>query len=439
MLMIISGPDYASLPTTRLDINGSSGTPRETLLYNRRIVDIVENEAGFPGIVLDAPIFNHVDQRIYDDESPAIRPFIYKYDRAGIQANIGLEDLSVEIDPAVSDPDDPNATPADHAVAMMGIEDGWVNNVVTKGFRVSGVLTTSANRITIANTQALDPAGSMTAGGDRYHFHAYRGSNDILWFNCLAKEARHAYVSNGAASTSGLVALESAQIGQTLASEGHRQWVTGMLFDGLVSSFPSPGVLHKIGFFNRPSGTHGWSSAHSVVWNAAVANGSVILIQKPPTAQNYAFGGKGTVTGHNSDPKETRNDVLEAGVIEATGEDMQLGESDSLYREQLRVRQQYGAPPDAPALLTAKQVSGNIELEWIDVAQNETGYSVERSLNGNGFSEIAQLPANSTSFTDEAVSASQLVVYRVRAMDSDTDNHSAYSNPSAALTVAVSE
>jgi hypothetical protein len=46
---------------------------------------------------------------------------------------------------------------------------------------------------------------------------------------------------------------------------------------------------------------HGWSSANSVAWNCDARRSGVdgqILIQRPPTAQNFAIGCKGVVTGN---------------------------------------------------------------------------------------------------------------------------------------------
>jgi len=67
-----------------------------------------------------------------------------------------------------------------------------------------------------------------------------------------------------------------------------------------------------LGLYNRGDyGTgHGWSSAHSVAWNYATGAG-VGVIQRPPTAQNYAIGCSGVVTGDGPFPNP-------AGYIEGT-------------------------------------------------------------------------------------------------------------------------
>jgi hypothetical protein len=68
-----------------------------------------------------------------------------------------------------------------------------------------------------------------------------------------------------------------------------------------------------MGLYNRGDmGTaHGWSAAHSVAWNGDMA-GKTLVVQKPPTAQNYAIGCFGNVTG-------TGPFTQPAGHIEGTG------------------------------------------------------------------------------------------------------------------------
>ena len=61
---------------------------------------------------------------------------------------------------------------------------------------------------------------------------------------------------------------------------------------------PTEADMVVLGLYNRGDyGTgHGWASAHSVAWAHDLADG-IGIIQRPPTAQNYAIGGSGTFTG----------------------------------------------------------------------------------------------------------------------------------------------
>lgn len=89
------------------------------------------------------------------------------------------------------------------------------------------------------------------------------------------------------------------------------------------------------------------------------------------------------------------------------------------------------ACPLAPTSLTATVVdSSTVELEWLDNAADETGYSLERSTNGGPYAEIASLPAGSESHTDSGFACASFS-YRVRALRAPGDA-SGYSNVAGA-------
>ncbi|MBD5778801.1 carbohydrate binding domain-containing protein [Pelagicoccus sp. NFK12] len=64
------------------------------------------------------------------------------------------------------------------------------------------------------------------------------------------------------------------------------------------------------------------------------------------------------------------------------------------------------------------QAWGNsVGLDWTDNSDNETGFLVERSANGNDFEVIGETPANHTSFRDETIVPDALYAYRVCAFN----------------------
>lgn len=94
-------------------------------------------------------------------------------------------------------------------------------------------------------------------------------------------------------------------------------------------------------------------------------------------------------------------------------------------------------PPAAPSSLTATAInSSQIGLSWTDNANNETGFSVERSVGGGAFVLVAPLGVNATSYQDTGLAASTTYLYRVRA--SNGGGNSAYSNSASATTQAGS-
>jgi regulation of enolase protein 1 (concanavalin A-like superfamily) len=80
-----------------------------------------------------------------------------------------------------------------------------------------------------------------------------------------------------------------------------------------------------------------------------------------------------------------------------------------------------GALPSAPQAPTGLAVAVNgaaLNLTWLDNATSEDNYLIERSTNGTTFSQIASLPANSTSYNDASVLGGIKYYYRVRASNS---------------------
>jgi hypothetical protein len=74
-----------------------------------------------------------------------------------------------------------------------------------------------------------------------------------------------------------------------------------------------------------------------------------------------------------------------------------------------------------------------IDLEWTDNADNETGFKIERSKRVNtNFSEIATVGPDVTSYSDTTAKKNTLYYYRVRATNSYGD--SPYSNEASAKT-----
>ena len=79
-------------------------------------------------------------------------------------------------------------------------------------------------------------------------------------------------------------------------------------------------------------------------------------------------------------------------------------------------------PPTDPDGLLASAASANtIDLVWNDNADNETGYTVERSDDGvNGWLEVATLTANAKNHTDSGLTPSTTYYYRVIAHNGST-------------------
>jgi PKD repeat protein len=86
-----------------------------------------------------------------------------------------------------------------------------------------------------------------------------------------------------------------------------------------------------------------------------------------------------------------------------------------------------GLPPAVPTRLTARAASRTqINLTWKDSAKNETGFYVERSLNGINWVRIATLGSNVTGYASTGLTANTKYYYRVQSYNSS--GVSAFSN-----------
>ncbi|MBI5475264.1 MAG: peptidoglycan-binding protein [Ignavibacteriales bacterium] len=259
------------------------------ILYNRFITGISGDT-----ITIDAPVYNNLVRSLSQS-------YIYKTNRSGILTNIGIENLRVDIINPYNQLPTVNGDELHHAqdaIWLGKIEDAWVRHCTTLHFVQSGFKTSIATRVTIDSCTAIDPISIIT-GERRYNFNTYIASQLILFSNCYARYARHAFVSNGTTTVSGIVFYNCISEGSYNATEGHRLWSQGMLYDNFKDINTKVSLSNFVlGLYNRGNygSGHGWAAVHSVAWNCNVGI-SQIIIQKPPTAQNYAIGCVGVVSG----------------------------------------------------------------------------------------------------------------------------------------------
>lgn len=95
-----------------------------------------------------------------------------------------------------------------------------------------------------------------------------------------------------------------------------------------------------------------------------------------------------------------------------------------------------GTVPNAPSNLAAAVVSSSsVKLTWTDNATNETGFQVQRSVDGVNWTLIATLASNTVSFADSGLSAATQYYYQVYAYNSI--GNSAFSNSVSTKTSAA--
>lgn len=266
--------------------------------YHRYVTKVEGNM-----IEVDAPVFYALDVQY-------AQAYIYKIPNPGIiRHNVGIENLHISFERS---PENSTANVDQNCIYMSSLENSWVKGVSMSGFVHAGIKTTSTTRSTIEDCYAIDPSGLCT-GGTYYNFENYHRSQLILLKNCYARNGRHHYISNGCASTSGIVVLNFRSELSLAQAEGHRLWSQGILFDNWAELGTIKSNAGKIGMYlrdNMGSG-HGWGGTNSVFWNCDVQNGAIYL-DKVPTGQNYAIGCTAkTIRRYRNNMSEYTNGYIE--------------------------------------------------------------------------------------------------------------------------------
>jgi hypothetical protein len=235
-------------------------------------------------LTLDVPIFDHLDRSLATS-------VVFAIDDGALVRESGVEQLRVDVQTAGGE----DENHAWSAFDVAGAEDAWVSDVTALHFGYAAVKVHNATRITVRRAKAREPVAIVT-GSRLYHFDVDEFAQQVLFVDCEASNARHAFVSNGTSSVSGVVWLRGKATKGYTSSEGHRRWSQGLLYDNIVET--QQGDARSVGLYNRGDwGTqHGWAAVHSVIWRYDTG-GKTAVIQKPPTAQNWAIGTLGTVTG----------------------------------------------------------------------------------------------------------------------------------------------
>lgn len=395
----IAAVEYGGTSPTHPDVwNPSDANLNITML--RRITGIFDTV-----IALDVPVYNHLERSLSES-------ILYKVNMNNLISESGVEHFRL-----VLESDGPTGNNHGYrALVFDGSTNSWAYGVTVMHFLHTGIGATNSTFVTIQNCYALEPHSPITSPY-RYNFNVMSRANNILFTDVHASYGRHCFISNGTATVSGVVFHNGTSHHAYTASEGHRRWSMGLLFDNLTFNEAVTNIA--IGLYNRGTyGTnHGWSSAHSVAWNSDPGPGKRIVIQKPPTAQNYGIANREIV--HGIGPF-----AGPAGFIEGTD---QIPELSSLYEAQLHDRLTFGIPPDAPGQLVVVPYNQNnhLKLEWFHLDLQEIDLIIERSVNGGDFQELVQISSNVNMFIDTTVGSNE---YRYRIAASNNGRMSAWSN-----------
>lgn len=234
--------------------------------------------------------------------------------------------------------------------------------------------------------------------------------------------------SMAAAQASGVVALMLAANGYL--RDGPISDVPGLIREKLQSSARA---------FPAGSGCEGVSRCGAGILDAAVA---VRAVTTPPVAQAVAISPVSASTAVQLDGSGSSDDgaITAWSWSQTAGEVVVLDDSASAtpgfvapatsqtLQFALTVTDDVGltdtafvsisviGPPVAPSGLTATAVNASrIDLAWSDNSADETGFRIDRRRPGGEFTVIADLPANTTTYSDTGLATSTPYEYRVRA------------------------
>ena len=94
--------------------------------------------------------------------------------------------------------------------------------------------------------------------------------------------------------------------------------------------------------------------------------------------------------------------------------------------------------PASPVDLAALAIStSEIDVSWVDSSDNETGFILERAVEGGDYVHIASLPVGATSYPDSGLDSGETYLYRVYA--TGANGSSDYSVKASATTEGIIE
>jgi hypothetical protein len=273
------------------------------LHFERTVVAIDGNR-----ITLDAPVMNALDAQ-YGGGS------IYQYTFPRL-VEAGVEHLRL-----VSEYERGKETSdEDHAwtgIDLGAVENAWVRDVTFVHFSHAVDADRNALFFTLQDLEHLDPVSLLT-GSRRYSF-GLNGQYGLAQ-RCFARGARHTFV-NGSRALGPNVFLDGQAVQAHADSGPHHRWSVGTLYDNISDD-------NQLRVQDRQySGSgHGWAGVQQVFWNCTSKS---LVVQAPPTAQNWAIGCVGEFVKGSWAPDAP------LGIVEATGTPVRPR---SLYLAQLEAR-----------------------------------------------------------------------------------------------------
>ena len=215
--------------------------------------------------------------------------------------------------------------------------------------------------------------------------------------------------------------------------DGHRgDAQAAWLQDGLARSLArwKIVVMHHPPFSSGPHGSASWMQWRFEPWEAdAVLSGHDHLYERVTKRQFPYFvnglGGQAAYAFQTPvDGSQARYNATHGAMLVEADDDHLSFRFVTTAGATIDTYTLYAAPksvsPDAPSGLVATAVSGSeVDLAWADNSSNETHMEVQQSTDGVNFRQIADLDANTTSYSVTGLGAQTTYHFRVVARNSD--------------------
>lgn len=332
------------------DRHGFSWRPGSRDVVWDRTVTAVDGET----VTLDAPITLAIDPALGGGT-------VAKYAWPGRISHVGVENLRLE-----SENDRNNPQDEDHAWMAIVIEharDVWVRQVNFAHFAGSAVCAwETVSRLTVEDCKYLDPI-SEPGGWRRNAF--FTAGQQCLYQRCFAEQSAHAFATGFCSA--GPNAFVQCEAIESQGDSGPIDSVScGVLFDNVKIDGNAIALVDRQ---YRAQGA-GWSAFNCVLWNCAAG---VIRNQRPPGAQNWAFGSRGEFEGlghweGSADPI----DPLSLYVAQLSARLGRNGIHDTGFMNWSTDASSSPTPEKAAELITAStQPAATIE-KWIDRAADRS-------------------------------------------------------------------
>jgi len=312
------------------------------------------------------------------------------------------------------------------AVSENGIDLSWTDNAGTEtGYRVErspGGLNNFAFFINLAsNATGYSDTGLAADTTYDYRVTAVNDSGDSGFATASGTtDAPPSFTNYGASSETAVSGTVSGSVGNTMNDDGSSQSITERESGGKPANRHT--LLEHRWNFNVSAGAT--VTVYANAWSGGSGDGDTFNFE-------YSLNNGGSFSSLFNVSSTASGNMQFAAIpgnpsgsimIRVVDTDRARGHRekntvnvDHLY---IQVGNPSNDPPDGdPVNLNAVAVSSSqIDLSWTNGSSNESGFKVERSTNGaTGWSEIADLPAASTGYSDTGLAADTAYYYRVNA------------------------